>query len=122
MVKIDYSPTTSLVVHDVVKMDYDDLVRERVTPNGVMPLYWGNGILFGFSPLPVASKRMLDEYLQGKVHWMEVHYSHKKDYEQIITLSDEQFPAPIKVRVIDVSKRALFKEFVEWLKTNQAKQ
>ena len=45
MVKIEYSPATELVVHEVIKVDKEDLLRERVTPSGTMPLYWCDGIL-----------------------------------------------------------------------------
>jgi len=53
---------------------------------------------------------------------MEVHYTHKKDYEEILKLDDEQYAGAVKVRVIDVSKRALFKDFLEWLKSYDEKQ
>ena len=122
MVKVNHQPTQTLIVHDVVRMELDNILRERVTPSGALPLYWGNGFVFGFTPLPVSSKRVLEDYLDGKVHWMEVHYTHKKDYEEILKLDDEQYAGAVKVRVIDVSKRALFKDFLEWLKSYDEKQ
>jgi hypothetical protein len=48
MVRISFSPINELVVHEVVKVSMDDLMRERITPSGTMPLYWCNGLLFSF--------------------------------------------------------------------------
>ena len=74
MVKIEYSPATELVVHEVIKVDKDDLLRERVTPAGTMPLYWCDGILFSFSSLPMTDD-VVKDYLKGRIHWLEVHFT-----------------------------------------------
>ena len=40
MVEITYSPLKSLVVHDILEVDKESIMRGRVTPAGTMPLYW----------------------------------------------------------------------------------
>ena len=117
MVKISFSPINELVVHEVVKVSMDDLMRERITPSGTMPLYWCNGLVFSFSSVPM-NKRVLDDYLNGKIHWMEVHYAEMKDYDEVVVLNDEHYNGSMKIRVIDTSKSALHSDFVKWLKAN----
>ena len=115
MVRISFSPVNELVVHEVVKVSMDDLMRERITPSGTMPLYWCNGLVFSFSSVPM-NKRVLDDYLNGKIHWMEVHYAEMKDYDEVVVLNDEHYNGSMKIRVIDTSKSALHSDFVKWLK------
>ncbi|MGC8669753.1 MAG: hypothetical protein ACP5TL_01205 [Candidatus Micrarchaeia archaeon] len=117
-VKISYSPINELVVHEVVKLELDDLLRERITPSGNMPLYWCNGILFAFTSPPLTRDIMRD-YLNGKIHWMEVHYTEMKKYDPVLELNDEQYKAILKIRVIDTSKSLLHLEFVKWLNNNR---
>ncbi len=115
MVEVVYAKIEKLVVHLTVKMELDEMIRERLTPGGTIPLYWCNGILFGFSNLPLTGK-VIEEYLHGALHWAEVHYTEMKDYNPVIELKDESYPAPISVRVMDMRKSELHCDFVKWLK------
>ncbi|MEM0094760.1 MAG: hypothetical protein QXF41_01735 [Candidatus Micrarchaeaceae archaeon] len=117
MVKITYSPIEELVVHEIVKVDRDDLIRERVTPAGNMPLYWCNGILFSFSSLPMTDDIVRD-YLKGKVHWLEVHFSEMEDYTPILSLNDEESKSTLNVRIINTSSSELHRKLVGMLKTH----
>ncbi|MGC8651728.1 MAG: hypothetical protein ACP5UH_00540 [Candidatus Micrarchaeia archaeon] len=118
MIKISYSPINELVVHEAVRLELDDLLRERITPSGNMPLYWCDGILFTFNSPPL-TKDIMHDYLNGKIHWMEVHYTDMKKYDPVLELNDEQYKAILKIRVIDTSKSALHAEFVKWLKSRR---
>ncbi len=118
MVKISYSPIKELVVHEVVSVERDDLLRGRITPAGNMPLYWCDGILFSFNSMPM-TRDLVKEYLEGTIHWMEVHYTHMKNYEPIVVLNDEQYKAAMYIRVLDTSKSGLHTEFVKWLKSRK---
>ncbi len=62
MVKITYEPATDLVVHEVIFMPQDDLLRERVTPSGTIPLCWCEGVLFTFTSVPM-TEDVLKDYL-----------------------------------------------------------
>lgn len=118
MVKITYAPIKELVVHEVVNVEYDDLLRSRITPAGNLPLYWCDGILFSFNSMPM-TKDLVQDYLQGTIHWMEVHYYPMKDYEPVLSLNDEQYKAVMHIRVLDTNRSGLHTEFVKWLKNKK---
>lgn len=118
MVKISHSPIKELIVHEVVRIDYEDLMRERITPQANMPLYWCDGMVFSFTSMPM-TRDLVKDYLNGTIHWMEVHYAEMKKYEPIVELNDEQYKATMRMRVIDTSRSALHSDFIKWLKTNR---
>lgn len=117
MAKITYSPVQELVVHEIVQVGKDDLLRERVTPAGTVPLCWCNGILFSFSSLPMTDE-VTGDYLKGKIHWLEVHFTKMDAYTPILTLNEEEYKGSMNIRVLDTSISALHQEFTKWLKTN----
>lgn len=116
MVKISFAQLKELVVHECVYVENDDLLRERITPAGNMPLYWCGGILFSFSSMPW-TRDIVKEYLEGKIHWVEVHYTKMDKYKPIVQLFDDNYKAEMKIRVIDTSKSTLHNDFVKWLKS-----
>ncbi len=115
MVDITYSPLKSLVIHEILEVDLDSIMRERVTPAGTMPLYWCDGILFSFSSLPMTDD-VVKDYLLGKIHWSEVHFSRLDKFSQILSLNEEEYKTEMKIRVIDTSVSQLHRDFVKWLK------
>ena len=117
MTKITFSPAQELVVHEVVAMERDDLLRERITPSGSMPLYWCNGILFGFSSVPM-TEEIVREYLRGKIHWLEVHFARMDKHVPALSFESEEYKATMSVRIVDTSASLLHSEFVSWLKEN----
>ena len=116
MVRVTYSPIEELVIHEVVEVPKEDLLRERITPSGNMPLYWCNGILFSFSSIPMTDEIVRD-YLRGKVHWLEVHFTKEQKYVPIMSLNEEEYKATMNIRIIDTSKSSLHTELTKWLKT-----
>ena len=118
-VKVVYQPVNTLVVHDVVKVELDDLLRERITPAGTMPLYWCGGVLFSFASPPMVDQ-MVKEYMDGRVHWLEVHYTVMKDYCEVLDLDDKHYSGTMKVRVINTGNSSLHNEFVRWLRSSKA--
>ncbi len=117
MVKISFEPAGELVIHEVVSVGQMDLLRERVTPAGTMPLYWCDGVLFSFSSLPMTDDVVRD-YMKGKIHWLEVHFSRMEEYKPIMALNEEEYKASMNVRIIDTSNSKLHKDFTTWLKNN----
>lgn len=118
MVNIVFSPLREIIVHEVVEIDRDDLLRERVTPAGNMPLYWCDSTLFSFSSLPM-TRDVVREYLDGRIHWAELHYAMMEKYVPVLELNDEHYSGAVKVRVIDTSRSALHKELIKWLKAKK---
>ncbi|MEM3860811.1 MAG: hypothetical protein QW478_15690, partial [Candidatus Micrarchaeaceae archaeon] len=106
---------TEIVVHEIVPMEYGDLLLERITPNGNMPLYWCDGILFSFTSMPL-TRDIVREYMQGRIHWMEVHFSVMDNYMPVIEYYDNEYKATQKIRVFDISKSLLHKKLIKWVK------
>jgi len=117
LIRITFSPATELVVHEVVAMAKDDLLLERITPAGNMPLYWCDGILFSFSSIPM-TEEIVKEYLKGRIHWLEVHFARMDKYVPTITFESAEYKATMNVRVIDTSSSLLHSEFTKWLGEN----
>jgi hypothetical protein len=116
MVEITYSPLKSLVVHDILEIDKESIMRSRVTPAGTMPLYWCDGFLYSFSSLPM-SDEVVKDYLNGRIHWAEVQFARLDKFEPVLMLNEEEYKAEMKIRVMDTSISQLHKEFVKWLKS-----
>ena len=74
MVKVTFSPVKELIVHEAVRIGYDDLLMERIAPSGNMPLYLFYVLLFSFSSVPM-TRDIVKDYLNGTIHWMEIHYN-----------------------------------------------
>jgi hypothetical protein len=115
MTDVIFSPTRELIVHECLDVNMDDLLRERVMPAGTIPLYWCNGILFSFSSMPM-TKDITKDYLNGIIHWAEVHYVKLDTYEPVLELNDEHLNGKAKIRVINTSRSSLHTDFVKWLK------
>jgi len=115
---VSFSPIKELVVHEIIKVSVEDLLRERITPSGTMPVYWCDGIVFSFSSVPM-NKRVVDDYLDGKIHWMEAHYADMENYREVLELNDEHYNGSMKVRAIDTSKSLLHSEFSKWVKARE---
>ncbi len=120
MAKITYSPAEELVIHEIVEVTKDDLLRERVTPQGTMPLYWVNGFLFSFSSLPMTDE-VTKDYLKGRLHWLELHYAKMDKYMPMLTLDEEEYKQKLNIRVIDTSFSHIHQELAKWLKNYNKK-
>lgn len=114
MVKVTFSQATELVIHEVVEVTKDDLLLERITPAGNMPLYWCNGVLFSFSSVPMTDL-IVKEYLAGRIHWLEVHFTKMDKYTPVITFESPEYRSTMNVKVIDTSASELHREFIKWL-------
>ncbi|MDE1823723.1 MAG: hypothetical protein KGI00_00525 [Candidatus Micrarchaeota archaeon] len=120
MVKITHVPVKELVIHDIIAVDKQDMLRGRVTPAGTMPLYWCDGVLFSFSSFPM-NDQVIKDHLEGKIHWLEVQFAMESKYTPVIALSEEEYKATLNVRVIDTSSVELHKELIKWIKGNYKK-
>ncbi|MDE1851533.1 MAG: hypothetical protein KGH69_02490 [Candidatus Micrarchaeota archaeon] len=120
MAKITHAPIKELVLHDVIAVDKQDMLRGRVTPAGTMPLYWCSGVLFSFSSFPM-NDQVIKEHLDGTLHWMEVQFTMEPEYVPIIQLNEEEYKAQLNVRVIDTSSVELHRELIKWIKENYKK-
>lgn len=117
MVRIKYTPAEEIVVHDLINVDKDDLIRSRVTPGGNMPLYWCEGLLYGIASPPL-NDEVVSDLLKGKIHWLEVQYTKMPAYVPMLSLNEEEYKATMNFRVINTDASSLHREFIRWLKMN----
>ncbi|MDE1850264.1 MAG: hypothetical protein KGH54_00520 [Candidatus Micrarchaeota archaeon] len=116
MSKITYLPAQELIIHDVIALPKEDMLRANVTPNGNMPLYWCDGILYSFSS-PPATEEVISEILKGKIHWLEVRYAKMEKFQNMLSLNEDEYKATMNFRVISTDKFDLHKDFIRWLKS-----
>jgi hypothetical protein len=92
----------------------DDLARfANIAVGGkTTGLYWANGVLFIYYPLPtsteLAAKALIEE---KKVYWAFVSYALMPQYRSIIETKER-----IMVPVIDMSTSKMFNKVGQWLK------
>ena len=92
----------------------DDLARfANIAVGGkTTGLYWANGVLFIYYPLPtsteLAAKALIEE---KKVYWAFVSYALMPQYRSIIETKER-----IMVPVIDMSTSKMFNKVAQWLK------
>jgi hypothetical protein len=92
----------------------DDLARfANIAVGGkTTGLYWTNGVLFIYYPLPtsteLAAKALIEE---KKVYWAFVSYALMPQYRPIIETKER-----IMVPVIDMSTSNMFNKVANWLK------
>jgi hypothetical protein len=58
------------------------------------------------------------DYLRGKIHWLEVHYTRMPEYAPVLMLDEEEFKQRMNIRVIDTSFSNIHQELAKWLKSN----
>jgi hypothetical protein len=59
---------------------------------------------------------VVKDYLEGRIHWAEVHFSKMDEYSPILQLNDEVYRSAM-VRIIDTSRSSLHKGLSKWLVT-----
>jgi hypothetical protein len=114
-IKITHAPLKEIVVHEYISVPMEDLLRSRVTPAGTMPLYWCGGLVFTFSSMPW-TRDIVRDYMEGKIHWLEVQFAVMDKYKPVLEVKDESYPQAQRVRVIDTSASTLHTELSKWLK------
>jgi len=75
-------------------------------------LYWAEGVVFLYFPLPASTEIAAKELIENKrVYWTFVGYSLMPKYQSTIETKEK-----IIVPVIDVSSNAMFRKVAGWLK------
>jgi hypothetical protein len=75
-------------------------------------LYWADGIVFLYFPLPASTETTAKELVQNKrVYWTFVGYALMAKYQPVIETRER-----IIVPVVDMTSNALLKRVASWLK------
>ncbi|MEM4704225.1 MAG: hypothetical protein QXJ02_04075 [Candidatus Bathyarchaeia archaeon] len=92
----------------------DDIARfaSIVAGGKTAGLYWAEGIVFLYFPIPTTNTVMAKELVEHKrVYWAFVGYAHMPKYQPLIETREK-----IIVPVIDMTSNALMRKVAQWLK------
>jgi hypothetical protein len=92
----------------------DDIARfTSVIAGGKLAgLYWTDGIVFLYFPLPASTETSSKELIENKrVYWTFLGYSFMPKYQLTIETKEK-----IIVPVVDMSSNPMFKKVANWLK------
>lgn len=110
---VRYDPFKEIVIMDYVRFPkVDDLVRfANVTAGGkTAGLYWVNGVVFVYYPLPARDVVATSIVEEKKTFWTFVGFAMMPQYQPTFE-TREKIIAPI----IDMSGSPLFQRVAEWL-------
>jgi len=115
MADIEYQPIKKIAVHEIIKQSYDDFINAKAKPQPQgaphVSVRWADGIVFvasGFPPTP----ELVNEQVQGTVHWQNVEFAEMEDYQKVITNQNSGG----SVNVVDYSQNTAVMDFVRWLR------
>ena len=115
MVKVTFRPWEEVVIHESIKYNLEDLVKQSslgVQPGGLAPpLQWAEGVAFRAAPMPPTDD-IIKENLIGKVHWVAVQWALMSKYQPFIPIGDIN----AKIPIIDVSATTILCDVAKALK------
>ena len=114
-VSIMYEPFKKIVIMEKTFFNTpEDIARfTSVIAGGKLAgLYWVEGIVFLYFPLPASTAVVAKELLEnGKVYWTFVGYSLMPKYMPVIETKEKMI-----VPVVDISSDPVLKKVAQWLK------
>ena len=119
--KIKYEPFEEIIIKECVHhKKLDDLIymigqlRAMGQP---ISLNWAKGIVFFHNPLPPATDKLTEDFLEGRIYFLNVSYAELLEYTPVIRYKSQQ--GEILVPVVNVSDSNLHVRLAEWLKTQE---
>ena len=117
-VDVKYEPFKEIVVMERNFFSTpDDIARfTSVIAGGKLAgLYWAEGIVFLYFPLPASTETAAKELIENKrVYWPFVGYSLMPKYQPTIETKEKMI-----VPVIDMSSNPMFRKVASWLKESK---
>ena len=113
MTEFEYQPINKVIIRQIIKETYNDFVDSIVFANNIPPRYC-NGILFVFWPAQRSETIAQKEY-EGIYVWELMEFAKCEKKPDTMKRKD----GIVEMVVIDVSKKPLFVDMVNWLKTQQ---
>lgn len=96
--QIRISLPKELVIHNLLEMRLEDMLKSVRNPMGSMPLFWCDGFAFVLNAMPLQGKA-IDEYISGIFHFTDVLYTQVAEYSPVVQISHE-----LVTNMIDMSK------------------
>jgi hypothetical protein len=117
-VDVKYEPFKEIVVMERNFFSTpDDIARfTSVIAGGKLAgLYWAEGIVFLYFPLPASTETAAKELIENKrIYWTFVAYSLMQKYQPTIETKEKMI-----VPVIDMSSNPMIRKVASWLKESK---
>jgi len=117
MVDIEYSPISKIIVHEIIRSEYQNFLNMFAIPqppDGPQPnARWIDGILFLFKGFP-PSPEVLRDKIQGVLHWEIVNFTEMEQYTPTITNPENN----VIMKVLDNTSNTAVSDFIRWLKND----
>ena len=114
-VTIKYEPFKEIIVMERTQFSTPEYLARftSVIAGGKLAgLYWVDGVVFLYFPLPASTAVVAKELLEnGKVYWTFVGYSLMPKYVPVIETKEKMI-----VPVVDISTDPVLTKVAEWLK------
>ena len=107
---IEIRPPKKIVIHNIIQMDLETLIKSIRTPAGNMPLMWANGFVFVLNAIPLQSKA-IDLYIEGEMHFSDVLFCVYAEYTPIVKSSEFEI-----TNIMDMSKSIIHNAIAQALK------
>jgi len=109
--EVEHKAPSKLIVHNIYEVNAEDLIFDAMSSSAQMPLFWCDGYLFTIVAIDLNGK-VLNDFLNGIVHWEEVTYCKFPKFQKEIDGSNGVY----KFRVLDATNYHPHKDFIKWLK------
>jgi len=115
LVKITYEPFKEVIIKEYTRFEkIEDLIYifAQLRAGGApVSLNWANGIVFVYSVLPPDTEQIMEEFLKGKVYWVNVTFAAMPEYKPVLETKEK-----IQVPIVNVSSNPIIRQVTEWLK------
>ena len=115
MVKITYEPFKEIVIKEYVRFEkIEDLIfifAQLRAGGAPVALNWANGLVFVYSPLPPDTDQLVEEFLKGRIYWINVSFAEMPEYKPIFETRER-----VQVPIINLSSNPMIGQVMEWLK------
>ena len=115
LVKITYEPFKEVVIKEYTRFEkIEDLIYifAQLRASGApVSLSWANGIVFVYGVLPPDTDQIMDEFLKGRVYWVDVAFAAMPEYKPVLETKEK-----IQVPIVNLSSNPIIRQVTEWLK------
>ncbi len=102
MVKVTFTPSSELVVHEIVEQDgqvfFEDMVRQALSnPAHVEPtINWADGVAFVVAPMP-PTEDVIKETIGGRLHYASVMFTRVPYQSQVpVKIGNQNYSARLR--------------------------
>jgi hypothetical protein len=120
-VKFKYQPWKEIIIHEIIKFTKEHFINTHsfgVPTGGIgRPISWADGIIFEIVHFR-DTEDIIKEKLEGRLHWSAISYCLLEKYQREFKVEEGN----IRIPIFNVSDNLMFKEMVNWIKSNFEKK